>query len=100
VGIIHRGRLLFQGTLGQLRERQQAAGIVTLGTSDDLRALQFLSAQVPEARIENGCITMPCLSSERLARMNRQLVEQGIDVYKLVAVQSDLETIFMDMVSN
>jgi len=100
VGIIHRGRLLFQGTLGQLRERQQEAGIVTLGTSDDLRALQFLSAQVPEARIENGCITMPCLSSERLARMNRQLVEQGIDVYKLVAVQSDLETIFMDMVSN
>ena len=100
VGIIHRGRLLFQGTLGQLRERQQEAGIVTLGTSDDLRALQFLSAQVPEARIENGCITMPCLSSERLARMNRQLVEQGIDVYKLVAVQSDLETIFMDMVSH
>jgi hypothetical protein len=43
---------------------------------------------------------MPCLSRERLARINRQLVEQGIDVHKLVAVESDLETIFMNMVSN
>jgi ABC-type multidrug transport system ATPase subunit len=100
VGIIHRGRLLFQGTLEQLREKRQEAGIVTLGTSDDLRTLQFLSGQVPGARIENGCITMPCLSSARLARINRQLVEQGIDVHKLVAVESDLETIFMNMVSN
>ena len=100
VGIIHRGKLLFQGTLDKLREKQQEAGRVTLGTSDDLRTLQFLSGHVSDARIENGCITMPCLSSERLARMNRQLVEQGIDVYKLVAAQSDLETIFMDMVSN
>jgi ABC-type multidrug transport system ATPase subunit len=100
VGIIHRGRLLFQGTLEQLREKRQEAGIVTLGTSDDHRALQFLSGQVPGARIENGCITMPSLSSERLARINRQLVEQGIDVHRLIAVESDLETIFMNMVSN
>jgi ABC-type multidrug transport system ATPase subunit len=100
VGIIHRGRLLFQGTLEQLRERRHEAGIVTLGTSDDLRTLQFLSGQVPGARMENGCITMPFVSSGQLARMNRQLVEQGIDVHKLVAVESDLETIFMNMVSN
>jgi len=100
VGIIHRGRLLFQGTLEQLRDKRQDDGSVTLGTSDNVRTLQFLSGQFPEARIENGCIAMPCLSSERLARMNRQLVEQGIDVHKLVAVESDLETIFMNMVSN
>jgi ABC-2 type transport system ATP-binding protein len=43
---------------------------------------------------------MPSLSPERLAQINRLLVEQGIDVYKLVAAESDLETIFMNMVSN
>jgi hypothetical protein len=77
-----------------------AFSTVTLGTSDDLRTLQFLSDQVPGARLENGCITMPFVSSGQLARMNRQLMEQGIDVHKLVAVESDLETIFMNMVSN
>lgn len=100
VGIIHRGRLLFQGTLEQLRDKRQDAGIVMLGTSDNVRALRFLSGQFPEARIEDGCIALPCVSIECLAGMNRQLVEQGIDVHRLVAVESDLETIFMNMVSN
>jgi ABC-2 type transport system ATP-binding protein len=100
VGIIHRGRLLFQGTLEQLRTKGYDAGRVTLDTSDNVRTLQFLSGEFPEARMEGGCIAMPRLSNERLARMNRQLVDQGIDVHRLVAGESDLETIFMNMVSH
>jgi lantibiotic transport system ATP-binding protein len=100
VGIVHRGRLMFQGTLDELRRRRQQAATVVLATNDDPRALRILAVQIPEARIRDGRITMPSLSKEQLASINRQLVERGIEVHTLSMVESDLETIFMDMVSN
>ena len=100
VGIVHRGRMMFQGTLHELRLRRQAAASATLGTSDDIRALAIVAEQVPEARMLDGKIMLPGLSSERLARINRELVEKGIDVHALGMIENDLETIFMDMVGN
>ena len=100
VGIVHRGRMMFQGTLEELRHRRQETAAVTLGTSDDRRALDLLAGEVPEACMRDGRIVLPGLTRERLARINRQLVEQGVDVHMLGSVENDLETIFMDMVSN
>ncbi len=100
VGIVHRGRIMFQGTLDELRRRGQQVATVVLATNDDPSALRILAEQVPEARIRDGRITMPALSKEHLARINRQLVERGIDVHTLGTFESDLETIFMNMVSN
>jgi ABC-type multidrug transport system ATPase subunit len=100
VGIIHRGRMMFQGTLDELRQKRQEATTVTLGTNDDSRALRILADQIPEAHIHNGSIALPGLSKEHLARINRQLVEHGIDVHCLSLIENDLETIFMNMVSN
>ena len=100
VGIVHRGRMLFQGTLDELRQRRHTAATVALGTSDNARALSILVEEVPEARLLDGKITMPGLPNEQLARINRRLVEQGIDVHTLGALECDLETIFMEMVSN
>jgi ABC-type multidrug transport system ATPase subunit len=100
VGIVHRGRMMFQGTLDELREKRPEAATVVLATSDDPRALRILAEQVPEARIHDGRITVPGMSKEHLATINRKLVERGIDVHTLGVIESDLETIFMDMVSN
>jgi lantibiotic transport system ATP-binding protein len=100
VGIIHRGRMIFQGTLEELRQTKQKAATVTLGTNDDARALRLLADQVPEAHVHNGGISLPGLSRETLAGLNRRLVEQGIEVHCLYPIEDDLETIFMKMVSN
>lgn len=100
VGIIHRGKMLFQGTLEELRRKGQETATVMLGTSDNSKALRNLLEKVPEARIAGEVITMPGLSREQMARINRQLVVQGIDVHTLERVESNLETIFMNMVGN
>ena len=98
VGIINRGRLLFQGTLNELKQEQQQVLRVCLGTSDDRTALTILAEHVPNARIADGHIVVPAMSNEHVARLNRLLVERGLDVHEIRAVGRDLETIFLDLV--
>jgi len=97
VGIIHKGRMKFQGTLDALRHTRADAA-VTLSTNDDRRALQLLSAEVPDARCADGGIVLPAMSNERIAHVNRRLVEQGVGVHGLGVARTDLEAIFMGMV--
>jgi lantibiotic transport system ATP-binding protein len=100
IGILHRGTLMFQGTMDDLKQKRQQIATVTLDTSDNGRALRLLAGEVPEAGILDGRIIMPPMSKEQLARINRQLVEQGVDVHTLGSIENDLETIFMDMVGH
>jgi ABC-2 type transport system ATP-binding protein len=99
-GIVNRGRLMFQGTLEELRLKQQTSASSLVATSDDPRALAIVVKQFPEARISADKITLPAMSKESRARLNRQLMQQGIDVHTLITVEDDLESIFMEMVGN
>ncbi|WP_379988328.1 ABC transporter ATP-binding protein [Dokdonella soli] len=98
VGIVHGGRMMFQGTLDELRLKRQQMAAVTLGTNDDRQALHILSEDAPNARIVDGRIVMPAMSNEQIAGINRRLVERGVDVHALGIAGGDLETIFMDLV--
>ncbi|ABF40440.1 ABC transporter, ATPase subunit [Candidatus Koribacter versatilis Ellin345] len=100
VGVIHRGRLMFQGTLAELRETALATGTATVCTSDNLQALKVIHPHHPDAHFADGRICVPSVSPENLARINRLLVQQGIDVYGLTPSGDDLENIFMEMVSH
>jgi ABC-2 type transport system ATP-binding protein len=100
LGIVHRGRMMFQGTLEELRQSRQQVALVTLCTNDDPRALRIVSEHIPDARYADGRIVLPAMSSERIASVNRRLVEQGVDVHALGAAANDLEAIFMHMVGS
>ncbi|HLJ87788.1 MAG TPA: ABC transporter ATP-binding protein [Candidatus Angelobacter sp.] len=100
VGIVRSGVMIFQGTLDELRTRQQRSATAVLDTSDNPRAVRILIEQVPEARLLESRITLPSLPKDRLARINRQLIEAGIDVHMLGSIENDLETIFMEMVGD
>jgi ABC-2 type transport system ATP-binding protein len=100
VGIIHRGRMRFQGPLEALRQRRRQIAAITLRTSDDRRALHIVSKDVQGARFVDGRIVMPAMSNAQIASVNRCLVGHGVDVHALGTVGDDLEAIFMDMVAN
>jgi ABC-2 type transport system ATP-binding protein len=99
IGIIHRGTMMFQGTLEELKEKQQQSVSVVFETSDSSRTRDVLSAMELYPTVENGRCTLPALPKEKIADINRQLVMKGIDVYEVSVVKNDLERIFMDMVS-
>ena len=99
VGIINRGRMVFQGTMSDLKRKQQQILSIRVGTSDDETALAIVAPHVPDARIADDTLVLPAMSDQEVARLNRLLVERGCDVHEIRAVRNDLETIFMGLVA-
>jgi ABC-type multidrug transport system ATPase subunit len=98
VGIINRGRLMFQGTLAELMNRRRENASVVFGTDDDakaesvIRGLGLSPSAGPEGVAVRG------LERERVAGVNQALVQSGVGVFQIGKVESDLEQIFLDMV--
>jgi ABC-type multidrug transport system ATPase subunit len=99
VGIIHRGRMLFQGTFPELQQLKTRESTFQVETSDNERAAAILSERFTVEK-ENGCLVMPFNSREEMGLVNRTLFQNGIDVYVLQPQQSNLEQLFIDITSS
>ncbi|RIV51342.1 ATP-binding cassette domain-containing protein [Flagellimonas taeanensis] len=100
IGIINKGKLMFEGTLGELREKQQQLLSVILETDDNEKATRIIADNDLIPCMEEGRIVLPAISKDTVARINRQLVANGLEVYEIKAVRNDLEAIFMDFIKN
>ena len=98
VGIIHRGRMLFQGTLAELMSERRQHSFVVFETNDDARAGRIISELGLSPRVESGRVVIPALERERVAAVNQTLVRGGVEVYQIGRVESDLEQIFFDVI--
>jgi len=99
VGIIHKGRMLFQGPLTELQQMKTRQTAIEIETSDNQRALALLQQKF-KASVNEHRIIVPFESKEQSAELNRMLVNQDIDVYSLHPRQNDLEQLFIDITSN
>lgn len=97
VGIINHGKILFQGSLEELMQRQRQGSSLVFTVNKTEAALQIMHSQQLDAIIEQGKIKLPILPDEMIAAINRQLVTQGIDVHGIAVAEDDLETIFMNL---
>jgi ABC-2 type transport system ATP-binding protein len=98
VGIIHKGKLLFQGSLTQLQNMKSRQSFIQIDTMDNEATLKLLSNY--GAELKNGYVQLPFKERAFTAAINRKLVEQNIDVYLLQQQQSDLEQLFIEITSN
>jgi len=96
VGIIHKGRMLFQGRLHELQQMKTKQSLLEIETSDNFRSLQLMKDKFASQE-SAGKIILPFQNKEQAAAINKLLVEGGIDVYALHPQQSDLEQLFMDI---
>jgi ABC-2 type transport system ATP-binding protein len=99
IGIIHKGCLLFQGTLEALMHSTKQAP-VTITTNNNAQSLQLLQAQGLQAVAENGHLLLQGITPEKIAAINRQLVQAGIDVYGIHTLHQNLEATFMDLINH
>ena len=99
VGIIHMGKLLFQGTFSALQNMRIMQSFIQIDASDNEAALKLLSAEYG-AEARNGYLVVPYKEKAVTAVINRKLVEHNIDVYSLQAQHNDLEQLFIDITSN
>jgi lantibiotic transport system ATP-binding protein len=99
VGIISKGTLMFQGSLGALRAKQQQVLSVVLETDDATKAARIIDALGLSCRHDDGKLILPAMPRPRLAEINRILVHEGVNVYEIKGIKNDLESIFMDLIA-
>jgi ABC-type multidrug transport system ATPase subunit len=99
LGIINRGKLLFQGTPDELTNLQMKSSFITLDTSENEKAAAFLnSIQIP-AELRDGKVCIDIQTKEKMAGINRQLIASGIDVSEITFSKNDLEALFMNLIN-
>jgi ABC-2 type transport system ATP-binding protein len=97
VGIIHKGKLLFQGSLPQLQQLKSKQSAVEIEVNDAARAQQVLQEQFPVKQVNGTRLLVNYESRERSALLNKLLVQQGVDVYQMAVTQNDLENLFIQI---
>ena len=97
VGIIHKGKLLFQGSLQQLQQLQSKQSAVEIEVNDAGRAQQVLQEQFPVKQVNGSRLLVNYESRERSALLNKLLVQEGVEVYQMAVKQNDLENLFIQI---
>lgn len=100
VGIINHGKLIFQGTMSELNNKQIESSSIIIDTNDNVRAMDVINRFASAAQMQNNKIVLPLLNRNVIAEMNKALIQQQLDVYELSIVKNDLESIFFNLVNN
>lgn len=95
VGIIFKGKMLFQGSLPELHTFQQKGTRLVLKTSDNERALKLMRDFHPEIAGEKLLVDFEGIG--QVAAINKTLIKNDLDVYLLHPRETDLEQLFIDL---
>jgi lantibiotic transport system ATP-binding protein len=100
VGIIHKGKLLFQDTLHQLKSLQSKQAVVEVEVIDTALVASALDAAFDIITINGTKLIVAFESKERTAALNAKLVSAGIQVSQVYLQQHDLEKMFVEITNN
>ena len=95
IGIIFKGKMLFQGPLSGLQSFQQKGSKLLIHTSDNEAAIKFLEEYNPE--IEEDKISISYQDQKQVASIQRTLYQKNLEIYLLHPKMNDLEQLFIDL---
>jgi ABC-2 type transport system ATP-binding protein len=99
VGIIHRGEMLFQGSIKDLEAISQPQIQVEL--NDTVDAANFLKKQgLSVTEVNDEHVSVPFTSKTQMGEINTLLNRNGYAVYSIRKVNKDLEKLFLDITQN
>lgn len=96
IGIIHEGKLLFQGPLTELQARQQTqllAGVKQIDAAEECLAKAGWNVH---RRVE-GMLSIAARTADDAAQINKLLVDHRVDVFHIALAQPSLEDIFLTL---
>jgi ABC-2 type transport system ATP-binding protein len=95
LGIIYKGKMLFQGSLPELHQFQKKGSRVLVNTSNNHAAKDLLQEYNPE--LVDDLLTFPFRDNDQVAAINRTLTQNNLDVYLLHPKENNLEQLFIDL---
>ncbi len=100
VGIIHKGKLLFQGSMTDLQQNAGHGKQVTFGVADPFEWKDLVMTKFPQATItKNHEFIFQLQDADEVSRINQQLVQDNVPV-KSIRLNEGLEEWFIKMTSN
>jgi len=98
VGIINKGELLFQGTIGELHDLSKPS--VKIETNNQEKTISVLAnAGVDILQSDSQTVSVVYKTKEDMGSMNTLLVQNGISVFSIGKERKDLENLFLDITS-
>ncbi|MFA7361463.1 MAG: ABC transporter ATP-binding protein, partial [Candidatus Kapaibacterium sp.] len=97
VGIINKGKMLFQGTIDELKSLKSKNRKVMINTSDNDSAVGIIRKVLEDAVINGDAVTAECDDKFKIALVNKELVRAGINVYEITAGKNNLEDLFIEL---
>jgi ABC-2 type transport system ATP-binding protein len=98
VGIIYKGKMLFQGSLPELHSFQRKDSRLFINTSDNQTAITLLGKYNPERVGET--VSLSVADMNEVAAINRMLTQNDLDVYLLNPQKNDLEQLFINLTTD
>ena len=97
VGIINKGKMLFQGSINELQSLKTSQIIIE--TSDNQAALMLLQGKYPDVKMDLN-IHLPFENIEQMGFINHFLIQNGLIVYSIYQQKKDLESLFLDITNS
>ena len=99
IGIIHEGKLLFQGLLSELQTKQQTRLLVGVKQLDAAIGCLTRAGWSVERSVDD-LLRVSAKTAEDAIRINHLLVDHRVDVFHIALAQPSLEDIFLTLTNN
>ncbi len=100
IGILSQGKLAFQGTMQELLALKHQQGILRIHTNDNTASAMVLKDQLNLNSKIAESMEVPFNTKEEIAQIARILILEGIEMYELHVINTDLEQIFLNITQN
>lgn len=97
LGVLSKGKLVFQGTYNALKELQNKSATIHIETSDNQKTFDVISSKFKEPSIINSHIIVQYQDKEQIAAICKLLVDSNINIYKMQLQNVDLEYTFLEI---
>jgi ABC-type multidrug transport system ATPase subunit len=95
LGIISKGKMVFQGPLEELHRFQQQHGKLLVRTADNILAMKVLSSYNPDYL--DGTLAITYQKEEEIAKIAKTLYDHQLGIYLLQPQQHNLEHLFIEL---
>jgi len=99
LGIIKKGKMIFQGTIPELHNLQLEHSLIQLETSNNEKAYSLLNNNY-KASYNNEGIQVIFESREQVSHICKTLIYAGLDIYHFNVASNNLEDIFLTITKN
>jgi len=98
IGVINKGRLIFQGTIDELKEINKNQNVIRIQTDDNSKVTFLLRHKYNVMQKQQNTLEIPFESKEQVASICKWLVTENINLYQVAISSKDLEQTFIEII--